>query len=101
MFHLLVFLAFSLFACKEEPAQPLGLSGDSQGLTLFDKLIAQNDGKIPYPFEKLVEHLSQRGDPVQVLVPLGRSLQRHEHGDKPFSDPRRLGGICQKKCCEL
>lgn len=56
--------------------------------TLFDKLIAAApDGKIPYPFSDLIIYLSQYGDPVPVLIPLGGSTQRK---DSTFKDPRRV-----------
>lgn len=59
--------------------------------TLFDHLIAQAPGgKVPYPFSKLVSFLSQYGEPVGILIPLGRSLQRKAGYPEPFKDPRRL-----------
>ena len=61
---------------------------DQHKETLFDKLIAAApDGKIPFPFSDLIIYLSQYGDPVPVLVPLGGSTQRK---DSTFKDPRRL-----------
>ena len=94
-------IVFSFIACKEEPANTLGLDGNASA-TLFDQLIADdankdNGYKVPYPFEELVKYLSKWGDPVQVLVPLGRSLQRHKHGGEPFADPRRLVAFARKK----
>jgi len=45
--------------------------------SLFDHLIAQNDG-LPYPFEKLVELITAQSPdsqpPVTVFIPFGRSL---------------------------
>lgn len=59
--------------------------------TLFDQLIATtSDGTVPYPFAKLLEHLSQHGQPLSVLIPLGRSQQRHQAS---FQDPRRVVGF--------
>ncbi len=52
--------------------------------SLFDHLIAQNDG-LPYPFEKLVRLLQDRNPngsmPVAVLIPHGRSLLKAQADD--------------------
>jgi hypothetical protein len=58
--------------------------------SVFDHLIA-NHGRIPYPFEKLVE-LTQQADkagrqPTNVMIPNGRSLLK---GQADFSMPRIL-----------
>ena len=59
--------------------------------TLFDQLIAKSpEGKVPYPFSKLLAYLSQYADPVPILIPLSRSQQRH---DASFQDPRRVVGF--------
>ena len=59
--------------------------------TLFDKLMARAPHqKVPYPFTELLSYLGQYGKPVGVLVPLGRSLQRHAAS---FADPRRIVGF--------
>lgn len=77
-------------SCKK--FSPLAeVKSEKQRATLFDNLIAQApDGKVPYPFSKLVSHLSQYGKPVGILLPLGRSLQRKAGYPDPFKDPRRL-----------
>ena len=103
-----------LFACFEPPAEPLSIGDaaatrpmppEGERVSLFDLLMAQTRGedgkiKIPYPFTKLVEYLSQWGKPVQVLVPLGRSLQRHAGLPNPFADPRRLVAFASKPLSE-
>ena len=62
--------------------------------TLFDILISRApDKKVPYPFSKLVTYLSQYGQIVAVLIPLGRSSQRHDGHPEPFKDTRRLVGL--------
>ncbi len=62
--------------------------------TLFDMLISKTpDKKVPYPFSKLVTYLSQYGQIVAVLIPLGRSSQRHDGHPELFRDPRRLVGL--------
>ena len=68
------------------------------GRSLFDFLIADpNDtdarAQVPFPFERLVAHLAARGAAErsgvrQVLIPLGRSLQRAVAGPNFFSNPR-------------
>lgn len=68
------------------------------GLSRFDQIFMQqdNDYQIPYPFEKLVEHLEagidNRGKNGlrQVLVPIGRSLQRNTAAPDYFKFPRSL-----------
>lgn len=58
--------------------------------SLFDHLIAQNDG-LPYPFEKLVELIERQSPegqkPVTVFLPLGRSLLKAQ---ADFEHPRVL-----------
>ena len=59
--------------------------------TLFDRLIANApDQQVPYPFSALLNYLQQYAEPVGVLLPLGRSLQRKAGYPDPFKDPRRL-----------
>lgn len=72
--------------------------------SLFDHVIAQNDG-LPYPFEKLVKLLQdQHPDaelPVAVMIPHGRSLLKAQADDKhprllvaaDFEMPNKAGGI--------
>lgn len=58
--------------------------------SLFDHLVAQNDG-LPYPFEKLVDLLAQQAPdgarPVTVFIPFGRSLLKAQ---ADFRHPRVL-----------
>lgn len=64
---------------------------NKQTTTLFDQLIAKShDGKVPYPFSKLLAYLSQYADPVPILIPISRSQQRHAAS---FKDPRRVVGF--------
>ena len=64
---------------------------DKPTTTLFDQLIAKSpEGKVPYPFSKLLAYLSQYAEPVPILIPLSRSQQRH---DASFQDPRRVVGF--------
>ena len=57
----------------------------------FSELISQNGGQIPFPFEKLLNHIFSnvaltKDDQLQfVLVPKGRSLQRN---NADFKNPR-------------
>jgi hypothetical protein len=68
------------------------------GQSRFDQLFLQPDGryKIPYPFERLIEALENRLDngdnPAvrQVLVPIGRSLQRESPAPDYFHFPRNI-----------
>ncbi len=56
--------------------------------SLFDHLLAQNDG-LPYPFEKLVTLVQRQApegaNPLAVMIPLGRSLLK---GSADFGHPR-------------
>lgn len=56
--------------------------------SLFDHLLAQNDG-LPYPFEKLVTLVQRQApedaQPLAVMIPLGRSLLK---GSADFEHPR-------------
>lgn len=62
-----------------------------QRQTLFDKLINNTpDKKVPYPFSKLLSYLEQYAEPVGILIPLGRSLQKKSGYPEPFKDPRRV-----------
>ncbi|MGB0219770.1 MAG: hypothetical protein ACPGJF_10595 [Sinimarinibacterium flocculans] len=58
--------------------------------SLFDHLVAQNDG-LPYPFEDLVEMIQRQAPegsaPVQLAIPLGRSLLKAQ---ADFHQPRVL-----------
>jgi hypothetical protein len=46
--------------------------------SLFDHLIVQNGGIVPYPFSKLIEMLKEQNpsgaEPISLLIPNGRSL---------------------------
>jgi len=68
------------------------------GQSRFDQLFLQPNGsyQIPYPFERLIEALEKQLDngdnPAvrQVLVPIGRSLQRESPAPEYFRFPRNI-----------
>lgn len=72
--------------------------------SLFDHVIAQNDG-LPYPFEKLVKLLKDQHPqaelPVSVMIPHGRSLLKAQADDAhprvliaaDFQAPNKAGGF--------
>lgn len=72
--------------------------------SLFDHLIAQNDG-LPYPFEKLVNLVRDQhpsGEmPVAVMIPHGRSLLKAQANDQhprlliaaDFDAPNKAGAL--------
>lgn len=80
-----------------DPGNP-GPDAPEQGRSLFDFLTIRNgQQEIPYPFEKLLAHLNDRLDTSnaylgqsikQVLIPLGRSLQREAAAPNYFHSPR-------------
>ena len=80
-----------------DPGSP-GSDLPPQGRSLFDHLTTSNGQQsIPYPFEQLVVAISTHldagtaylGQPVkQVLIPLGRSLQREAAAPDFFRSPR-------------
>ena len=104
LFHLVVVGACML--CTAALADPVwvvdpGSPGPDlppQGRSLFDHLtISNGEQVIPYPFEQLVTAIGARldadsaylGQPVkQVLIPLGRSLQREAAAPDFFHSPR-------------
>jgi len=73
------------------------------GRSLFDFVVTREaDGKavqeVPFPFERLVKHLEVRAgcrEPCakQVLIPLGRSLQRTAPSPAFFEFPRVVAAI--------
>ena len=80
-------------------AEPAGETLPPKGRALFDRLLSsQGDGdpKVPYPFARLLQRISfelddsaPSGGLSVVLIPLGRSLQRHAAGDaEAFRYPR-------------
>ena len=77
-----------------------------KGRSLFDKLFSvERDGRgiydIPFPFTRLVQKLdgylpatkTGRSSTKQVLIPLGRSLQRHAAAPDYFEFPRVVVGV--------
>ena len=83
----------ALLADREEP----GPNRPPAGRSLFDELFAvpstaaQGDDArydVPFPFERLLAELNARIAPAEVtgvLIPLGRSLQRHAADPDYFS----------------
>jgi hypothetical protein len=75
------------------------------GRSLFDELFAvspaQGDGAryaLPFPFERLLAELNARIAPAAatgVLIPLGRSLQRHAADPDYFSSPRVVVAVTE------
>ena len=74
------------------------------GRSLFDTLLATNGGHamdVPFPFSELIAHIRARVDNAGpsggvsvVLIPLGRSLQRHAAGDaEAFRYPRVVAAV--------
>lgn len=85
-------------AAASAPA-PVGSAGQPvTGRSLFEQLLDTEDGGhvVPFPFPALLQRLRAHLDPRQpmgglavVLIPLGRSLQRHAAGDvDAFRYPR-------------
>jgi hypothetical protein len=93
----------TLIAGPEEPGPNLPSSGRS----LFDELFevgpaaaSRLDARyaMPFPFERLLAGLKARQAPVEVttvLIPLGRSLQRHAATPDPFASPRVVAGVTE------
>lgn len=81
-----------------EHASKPGAEIPPRGLSRFDQLYRQPDlgYRIPYPYAALVEDLEARvdngrhGGVRQVLVPMGRSLQRHAPRPDYFRFPRAV-----------
>ncbi len=83
-----------------DPAEP-GPDQPPEGRSLFDRLFAaERDGAavtdVPYPFaalrQRLLEHLGPGAEQnqvlAQVLIPLGRALQRNAAAPDYFASPR-------------
>lgn len=88
-----------------DPADP-GPNRPPEGRSLFDHLFASvEDGKprwdLPFPFDRLIARIEPlllpdpRGMPTvkQVLIPLGRSLQREAAAPDFFRHPRVVAGV--------
>jgi len=85
-----------------DPARP-GHDSPPAGRSLFDFAVTREaDGKavhdVPFPFERLVKHLEARAGcrqpcAKQVLIPLGRSLQRTAASPAFFEFPRVVAAI--------
>ena len=85
-----------------DPARP-GRDSPPAGRSLFDFAVTREaDGKavhdVPFPFERLVKHLEARAGcrppcAKQVLIPLGRSLQRTAASPAFFEFPRVVAAI--------
>jgi hypothetical protein len=89
-----------------DPTQP-GPNLPSSGRSLFDELFEVGPAAasrlearyaLPYPFERLLANLRSRPAPVEVttvLVPLGRSLQRHAAMPDHFASPRVVAAVTE------
>jgi len=86
-----------------EPSEP-GPDMPPAGRSVFDQLFATNDGSghnIPFPFVTMIDRLGENLKPprpgrdpvVQVLIPLGRSLQRNAAAPNFFTYPRLVTAI--------
>ncbi|ATE61055.1 hypothetical protein [Thauera sinica] len=84
--------------------EPPGPDLPPAGRSLFDELFgADADGasRLPFPFPALLQRIAQQLDAGQpsgglsvVLIPLGRSLQRHAAGDvDAFRHPRVVAAV--------
>ena len=84
-----------------EHASSPGPDYPANGVSRFDQMFLQSDGiyRIPYPFTKLIETLEARvingssRSVRQVLVPIGRSLQRDTPAPNYFHYPRSVIAI--------
>jgi hypothetical protein len=85
-----------------DPARP-GLDSPPVGRSLFDFIVTtEREGKlvydVPFPFEALVQRIGERvgcREPCvkQVLIPLGRSLQRPAAAPDFFRYPRVVAAV--------
>lgn len=85
-----------------DPARP-GRDAPPAGRSLFDFAVTREaEGRavydVPFPFERLVKHLEARAGckqpcAKQVLIPLGRSLQRTAAAPAFFEFPRVVAAI--------
>ncbi len=94
-------------ACQALPAlavDPAGQNLPPAGRSLFDRLLdadARGEPQVPFPFPALLQRIARELDPAQpsaglsvVLIPLGRSLQRHAAGDiEAFRYPRVVAAV--------
>lgn len=93
----------TLIADPEQPGPNLPLSGRS----LFDELFEVGPAAasrlaaryaLPYPFERLLADLNSQPALIEVttvLVPLGRSLQRHAALPDYFASPRVIAAVTE------
>ena len=85
-----------------DPARP-GPDLPPAGRSLFDFAVTRTAGgtpvhDVPFPFERLVKHVEERAGckqpcAKQVLIPLGRSLQRTAASPAFFEFPRVVAAI--------
>jgi hypothetical protein len=93
----------ALLADREAP----GPNRPPAGQTLFDELFAiapiaargrDAEYALPFPFERLLAELNARLAPAAatgVLIPLGRSLQRHAADPDYFASPRVVVAVTE------
>ncbi len=81
-----------------DPRDP-GFELPTEGRSLFDHLVARApDGRVPFPFEALFEHVEAQLEPhryfdspvLALLIPRGRSLQREAAAPDYFHSPRAV-----------
>lgn len=95
----LVLCCVPLIAFHAAAVEPAGEHLPPAGRALFDRLIANEssgEADLPFPFGSLMQRISAHLDSKApsgglsvVLIPLGRSLQRHAAGDaEAFRYPR-------------
>lgn len=97
-------LSGALFASPALPVEAPGSDLPPSGHSLFDALLERDpDGEVqvPFPFTALLQRIALQldaGEPFGglsiVLIPLGRSLQRHAAGDvEAFHYPRVIAAV--------
>lgn len=80
-------------------AQPADPSLPPAGRSLFDFLVSAENERVPFPFDALLRRVGERvhgGTQTgvrAVLIPQGRSLQRHAAGEEPFRYPRVVAAV--------
>jgi hypothetical protein len=87
-----------LLADPDEPGANLPPVGRSLFDELFEATPAAARYALPYPFERLLGDLNARIAPARataVLIPFGRSLQRHAADPDHFASPRVVVAITE------
>lgn len=90
----------TLAAAPTTVIEPPGDNLPPAGASLFDHVLA-GEPTVPFPITALLQRIARHLDPAQpggglsiVLIPLGRSLQRHAAGDvDAFRYPRVVAAV--------